>query len=67
MAIVGLITLIVAIAGLVIYLLCAGISKGSFAEVGKILFFAGMLAFLFSVSAQSCSVGTAQPAAVHSH
>ena len=61
MAIIGFLTLIVAIVGLVVYLVCTGANRGAWAEVGKICFFCGLLAFLFSVSSSSCSVGTSNP------
>jgi len=62
MAIVGLITLIVCVIGLILYLALTGLARGSFAEVGRIMFAFGLLAFLISIGAQSCSVGTPPPA-----
>ena len=58
MAIVGLLTLIVCVIGLVIWFALGGFTKAQAAEAGKIMFAAGLLAFLFASSAQSCSMGT---------
>ena len=60
MAITGLLSVIVLVAGLVIFLVCVGLSKTSAARVGEIMFFAGLLAFLLGAGAQSCgmSMGT---------
>jgi hypothetical protein len=62
MAIVGFVTLVVAVIGLLIYLALTGFARGSFAEAGRIMFAMGLLAFLIAASAQSCSVGTSPPA-----
>ena len=58
MAIVGLITLVVCIIGLLVWLALTGFARATFAEVGKIMFWTGLLAFLIAVSGQSCSIGT---------
>jgi hypothetical protein len=58
MAIVGLITLVVAIIGLLIWLALTGFARATFAEMGRLCFFAGLLAFLIASSSQSCSIGT---------
>jgi hypothetical protein len=65
MAIVGLLTLIVCVIGLALYLSLTKWSRGSFAEIGRIMFAFGLLAFLISTGAQSCSIGTSTPAARH--
>ena len=58
MAIVGLLTLIVCILGLVAYLALTSFSRASFTDVARICFAAGLLAFLMSQGASSCSMGT---------
>jgi len=57
MTIVGLLTLFICILGLVAYLILTKFSRATFTDVARICFAAGLLAFLFSFSAQSCSVG----------
>jgi hypothetical protein len=58
MAVVGLLTLIVCILGLIVYLALTAFSKASFIEVGRICFAMGLLAFLIAQGASSCSIGT---------
>jgi len=66
MVIAGLLSVIVLVLGLFAYLFSVGISKTSVAEVGRIAFAMGLLAFLMSSGAQSCSMGTGgAPAAQH--
>ena len=67
MAIIGLVTLVVCVLGLVLYLALTGMTRGSFAEVGRIMFAFGLLAFLISIGSQSCSIGTSPPAPSSSH
>jgi predicted membrane channel-forming protein YqfA (hemolysin III family) len=59
MTIVALLPVMVFVAGLLMYLFCVSVSKTSIAEVGRMMFFAGLLAFLMSSGAQSCTMGTA--------
>lgn len=55
MGVYGLLTLIVAAVGLLLwFLLAEGKLKAKLADAGRIAFAAGLLAFLFSASAQSC-------------
>ncbi|HYB24726.1 MAG TPA: hypothetical protein VED41_13070 [Solirubrobacteraceae bacterium] len=56
MTVVALLPVLVFVAGLLVYLFCVGISKSSAAEIGKIMFFAGLLAFLIGSGAQSCQM-----------
>lgn len=60
MAITGLLSVIVLAAGLVMYFVCLGLSKGTVGEAGRIMFAMGLLAFLMGAGAQSCgmSMGT---------
>ena len=67
MAIVGILSLIVCIIGLVVYMALTGLAKGSWAEVGRIAFAMGLLAFLIASGAQSCAIGTSAPASSSSH
>lgn len=67
MAIIGLVTLIVCVLGLVIYLALTAFARGSFAEAGRIMFAMGLLAFLISIGSQSCSIGTPAPANAPAH
>lgn len=57
MTIAGFLPLIVCVLGLVIWAVCSGATKASAAEVGKIAFAAGLLAFLLGAGAivESCS------------
>ncbi len=59
MTIIALLPVLVFVAGLVIYFVCAGLTKGSAAEVGRIMFAMGLLAFLLGAGAQSCSASLA--------
>jgi hypothetical protein len=56
MTVVALLPVFVFVAGLLIYFFCVGISRSSMTEVGKTMFAVGLLAFLLSSSAQSCSM-----------
>jgi hypothetical protein len=58
MIIAGLLTLIVCIVGGLMYLALTGFSKPSFAEIGRIAFAMGLLAFLIGAAGQSCSMST---------
>ncbi len=57
MTIVALLPVLVFVAGLVMYLFCVSITKASVAEIGRWMFIVGLLAFLMSSGAQSCSMG----------
>ena len=59
MTIVAFLPFLIFVLGLVIYFVCAGFGKNTVGEVGKILIFTGLLAFLLSAGAsmQSCSIG----------
>lgn len=46
MAIIGILSLLVCLIGLIVYLALTGFSKASFAEAARIAFFGGLLAFL---------------------
>jgi hypothetical protein len=59
MTIVALIPVLVFVAGLVMYFFCVSVSKTSVAEIGRIMFAMGLLAFLLGSGAQSCSMGVA--------
>lgn len=63
MALIIVLSLLVCLVGLVTYLICIGATKASFAEIGRIMFFAGLLAFLMGAVGQmgGCSVGTSPP------
>lgn len=68
MTIVALLPVLILVIGLVVYLMLAGLTKGSAAEIGKWMFICGLLAFLMSSGAQSCSMsaaGGASPGAHH--
>lgn len=54
MTIIGYLALIVAVAGLIVWFVS---TNPKVAEAGKILFFTGMLAFLFAVSGKIVRVG----------
>jgi len=56
MSLVIILSLLVLALGLVLYFVCAGLTKGTVAEVGKIMFFCGLLAFLIGNGAQGCSL-----------
>jgi hypothetical protein len=58
MGIFGALAVIVLVVGIVGYLFCTGISKTSMAEVFRIAFAMGLLAWLMSAGAQSCSMST---------
>lgn len=58
MAIVGLITLVVCVIGLIGYLALTGFARASVVEVCRIAFAMGLLGFCIASGAQSCSVGT---------
>jgi len=57
MTVVALLPVLVFVLALVVYFFCVSVSKASVAEVAKIAFFAGLLAFLMGSGAQSCSMG----------
>lgn len=59
MTIIALLPVLVFVAGLIIYLVCVGLSKSTAAEIGKWMFVVGLLAFLMGAGAQSCSMGVA--------
>ena len=58
MTLIIILSLLVLFVGLIVYLMCAGATKATFAEVGKMMFFCGLLAFLMSYgsSANGCSI-----------
>jgi len=58
---------IVFVLGLVIYLFCVGISKTSMAEVGRIAFAMGLLAWLMAAGAQSCAMSAGGGASSSQH
>jgi hypothetical protein len=58
MAIVGILTLVIAVLGWILWAALSGFTRGTFAETGKIAFAAGLLAFCIASGSQSCSVGT---------
>jgi hypothetical protein len=57
MTIITYLSLFVCLLGLVIWGMCVGVSKGWFAEVGRLAYFAGLLAFLMMSGAlvETCS------------
>jgi len=59
MTIIALLPVLVFAAGLVLYFICAGLTKTTVAEVGRIMFAMGLLAFLLASGAQSCSMSAA--------
>jgi hypothetical protein len=65
MAIVGILSLIICVLGGILYLALTGMSKTSWAEIGRIMFAFGLLAFLIGSGAQSCSIGTGGAAVTH--
>ena len=58
MAIVGILSLIICIVGLILWLALTKFSIGTWIEVAKWCFVCGLLAFLIGAGAQSCSIGT---------
>jgi hypothetical protein len=56
MSLVIILSLLVLFAGLVLYFVCAGRTKSSIAEIGKIMFFCGLLSFLIGNGSQGCSL-----------
>jgi hypothetical protein len=58
MAIVGILTLVVAVLGWILWAVLSKFSRATFAETGKIAFAAGLLAFCIASGSQSCSMGT---------
>lgn len=67
MTIIALLPVLVFVAGLVIYFICVGLTKGSAGEIGKWMFVVGLLAFLLGAGAQSCSMGVANGGAPAQH
>jgi len=65
MSLVIVLSLLVLFAGLVLYFVCAGLTKGTVAEVAKIMFFCGLLSFLIGNGAQGCSMSAAGGSAQH--
>jgi hypothetical protein len=67
MTIVAFLSLLICLIGVVVYLIAAGASKGTAAEIGRIMFFAGLLAFLIGSAGQieGCSIGTGTH--IHTH
>lgn len=58
MTVIAALPVLVFVFGLVLYLFAVGVSKTSAAEIGRIMFFAGLLAFLLGSGAQMQSCGT---------
>jgi hypothetical protein len=58
MAVIGLVVLIVCVLGLIAYLALLSFSKAAFVEVARICFAFGLLAWLMSQGASSCTMGT---------
>ena len=58
MTIVAFLPFLVFLLGLVIFFICLGLTKGTVAEVAKVMMYCGLLAFLLSAGAsmQSCSI-----------
>lgn len=56
MSLVIILSLLVLFAGLVLYFVCVGLTKSSVGEIGKIMVFCGLLAFLIGNGAQGCSL-----------
>jgi hypothetical protein len=56
MTIVALLPVLVLVFGLVLYFFCLSVTKATVAEVGRIMFFCGLLAFLLGSGGQSCSM-----------
>lgn len=67
MTIIAFLPVFVFAAGLVLYFICAGLTKATVGEVGRIMFAIGLLAFLIGAGAQSCSMGTANGSAGSLH
>jgi len=67
MVVAGLISVIVFVLGLVVYFFCLGVKKETISEVARIAFAMGLLAFLMSSGARSCStaLGEASTGAQH--
>ena len=59
MTIIAILPVLVFVAGVVLYFLCAGLTKATAGEVGRIMFAMGLLAWLIGAGAQSCSMGVA--------
>jgi hypothetical protein len=58
LAIVGSLSLIVCVFGLLLWLILTKFVRDTWTQVAKICFAAGLLAFLFAFGTQSCSAGT---------
>lgn len=58
MAIIGILTLVIAVLGWILWAALNKFSRATFAETGKIAFAAGLLAFCIASGSQSCSMGT---------
>jgi hypothetical protein len=56
MTIVALLPVLVLVGGALAYLFCVGVSRSSIAEMGRIAFAMGLLAFLIGAGAQSCQM-----------
>jgi hypothetical protein len=66
MSLVIVLPLLVLAAGLVIYFICAGLTKSTAARVGEIMFFAGLLAFLLGgAQLGSCTTTPGGASGVH--
>jgi len=58
MAIVGILTLVIAVLGWILWAALSGFTRATFSETGKIAFTVGLLAFCIASGSQSCSMGT---------
>ena len=67
MTLTGWLPLIVALLGLAIYFVCAGVSKGTAGEVGRIAYAVGLLAFLIGAGSVIESCSTSGGTTFHEH
>ena len=59
MTLTAFLPVLVLVAGLIVYFICVGLTKGSVGELGKWCFIVGLLAFLIGAGSQSCSMSAA--------
>jgi len=58
MAIVGILSLIICIIGLIVWLAMTKFSSGTWVKIAEWCFVCGLLAFLIASGSQSCAIGT---------
>lgn len=66
-SVVGYLTLIVCVLGLIAYLALTKFAKATLIDIARICFAFGLLAYLFAAGAQSCSMGTSTSSTTTQH